>query len=212
MNIINERSNLLSSNTYAIIEGRRAILVDVCCSRILYPFLRQRWITVDHILLTHEHYDHISGANWWKERFPEASLLCSEACAQGIRNPRKNLSRYFEVFCQLQTWIPNQAPVVGEDFRTEADQTFRKEYHFSWMGHNFCLQEAPGHSPGSILVFLDDLYLFSGDTLFEKAPISTVLYKNGQRDYEQITGPFLETLPMGLTVYPGHFEPFVLKK
>ena len=55
-------SGLLSSNMYVISEAGHAIVID--------PFedtTPSEGLTVDCILLTHEHYDHISGVNIWKK-------------------------------------------------------------------------------------------------------------------------------------------------
>ena len=55
-------SGLLSSNMYVIIEGDHAIVID--------PFADttpSEGSIIDYILLTHEHYDHISGVNVWKK-------------------------------------------------------------------------------------------------------------------------------------------------
>lgn len=208
INILIESSHLLCSNTYAIEESRHAILIDVCESEQIYPHFLQKQILVDYILLTHEHYDHISGIHWWKKRFPSAILLCSGTCAEGIKNSKKNLSHYFDVFCEIQNWAPKQKNISHIDFIAEADESFQGQKIFSWMGHTLQLSESPGHSPGSTLIILDERYLFSGDTLLEKTPISTALYKSGKQDYEKITLPFLRSLSKELMIYPGHFRPF----
>ena len=83
---------------YVLEENNHLILIDPCIIDI-----RLENKTVDYIFLTHEHYDHISGVNYWKEKC-EAEVVCSNICAEKIESSRKNLSRYFDAFCELQTW------------------------------------------------------------------------------------------------------------
>ena len=82
-------SDLLVSNMYILESNGRYILIDPCVAEIDIDDN-----CVDYILLTHEHYDHISGVNHWKER-TNATVLCSKNCAKNISNPSKNLSKYF---------------------------------------------------------------------------------------------------------------------
>ena len=85
MEIRRYESGLLSSNMYVVVEGHRAIVID--------PFddvSPATGLTIDYILLTHEHYDHISGVNTWKKA-TGALVLCSKACAENIQNQRRAL-------------------------------------------------------------------------------------------------------------------------
>lgn len=92
MKIFHIISNLISSNMYVLEENNHLILIDPCIIDI-----RLENKTVDYIFLTHEHYDHISGVNYWKEKC-EAEVVCSNICAENIESSRKNLSRYFDAF------------------------------------------------------------------------------------------------------------------
>ena len=78
MKIFHIISNLISSNMYVLEENNHLILIDPCIIDI-----RLENKTVDYIFLTHEHYDHISGVNYWKEKC-EAEVVCSNICAENI--------------------------------------------------------------------------------------------------------------------------------
>ena len=54
-------------------------------------------LTVDFLLVTHEHYDHISGVNGFKERYG-VSLYANQKCDENMRKPTKNYSKYFEAY------------------------------------------------------------------------------------------------------------------
>lgn len=75
MNVINFENNLLKSNSFVILENNSAIAIDPYCMKCL------DLENVEYIFLTHEHYDHISGVNYFKECFPDVKVVCSKICA-----------------------------------------------------------------------------------------------------------------------------------
>ena len=207
MEIKRYESPLLSSNMYVIVEEGHAIVIDpfqdVNCAACL---------TIDKIILTHEHYDHISGVNDWK-RLTKAPVLCSETCADNIQSSRKNMARLFEVFCELQTWMTlDTIPKSDENYTCRADETFENEMDFEWCGHIFHLFELPGHSLGSIGILLDNQHFFSGDSLIKDQEIE-LRFPGGCKDkWKQIGAPRLALLPDEIWVHPGHFEDFIYVK
>lgn len=203
MEIHRYESDLLSSNMYLIVEGDAAIVVD--------PFRDTTpgaGLTVERILLTHEHYDHISGVNEWK-RVTGAPVLCSKACAVNIQNPIKNLASTFELFCELQTWVKlENKPTADAKFACQAEETFEKEKVLTWRGHSFILFEMPGHSQGSIGILLDNQFFFSGDSLIEGCEIALRLPGGSRKMWETVGAPTLSRIPKGCMIYPGHFQEF----
>ena len=200
-------SSLLSSNMYVIVENDHAVVID--------PFddiSPAEGLMVDHIILTHEHYDHISGVNTWKE-FTGTSVLCSRACAENIQNPKKNLANHFREFCELQTWMElKEIPSSNPDYSCFADKWFTDEMMFQWQGHKFHLFEIPGHSQGSIGIMLDDVEFFSGDSLMENSEIELRIPGGSKKKWLEIGSKRIEAIPDGTRIWPGHFESFILKK
>ena len=197
-------SDLLYSNTYLLVEGNAAIVIDPARDTSPAEGLR-----IDRILLTHEHYDHISGVNAWKTA-TGAPVFCSEACAEGMADPRKNLARIFPAFCELQTWVKLASPPDADlKYTAAADGTFADTAAFEWKGHSFSLFSLPGHSPGGAGILVDGDSFFSGDSLMENGPVELRLPGGSRGDWERVSLPRLSALPEGITVYPGHFEPFV---
>ena len=207
MQIRRYESPLLKSNMYIVTEGRHAIVLD--------PFQDispAEGLVIDKIILTHEHYDHISGVNLWKEK-TRASVLCSAACAENIKYPTKNLSRIFEVFCGLQTWVRLEtAPKYEPGYTCTADEIFTDKFSFGWAGHQWELFEIPGHSRGSIGIMLDESCFFSGDSLLEHDETETRLPGGSTRQWTELGRPRLERLPEGIRVCPGHFKEFTYSK
>ncbi len=200
-------SDLLLSNMYLIVEGDSALVIDP--SRDTGP---GDGLTIDRILLTHEHYDHISGVKAWKEK-TTAPVLCSRACAENIQSPKKNLARLFDAFCELQTWmVLEEKPDSDMEYACQADEWFQDRMRLDWKGHQIELFEMPGHSGGSIGILLDGAHFFSGDSLMEKHPIELRFPGGSRKQWKETGEPRLAALPEGIHVYPGHFGDFIYHK
>lgn len=200
-------SGLLSSNMYLIVEGNRGIVVDPCADT-----MPAQGLQVDYILLTHEHYDHISGVNVWKAR-TGARVLCSKACGENLQSPRKNLAALFRQFCELQTWIElEDIPESDPDFTCAAEETFENEMSLQWQGHTLSLFEIPGHSRGSIGILLDGKEFFSGDSLMEHSKIELRMPGGSRKLWSQIGSKRIEAIAEGTRVWPGHFGSFLLHR
>ncbi len=200
-------SDLLCSSMYLITEQGHAIVIDPCRNTAMLQDLQ-----IDKIILTHEHYDHISGVNAWKQ-LTNAPVLCSKNCGENIRSSRKNMARLFEVFCEIQTWMKlDRIPEGDETYTCEADETFEDEMEFNWQGHTFHLFEMPGHSSGSIGILLDNRHFFSGDSLIEGRDIELRFPGGSKELWEKLGAPRLARIPAGVHVYPGHFNEFIYRK
>lgn len=201
---------LLSSNMYLLTENSRGIIIDTYDG--FTSEIAGGCNAIDYILLTHEHYDHISGTNALRERY-RCPVVCSEACGQRIQNSTHNFSRYYEAYAAVQTGelMPDDLPAVDEYF-THADEVFLGQKTIAWQGHELVLTETPGHSPGSICILVDGKLLFSGDTLLRGDVAVTRFPGGSRRKYEHIALPYLRGLPGDTMVYPGHYEAFKLKE
>lgn len=205
MNIISHKSTLLDSNEYIITCCENSIIID--------PFIDSSWVmdlNVNYILLTHEHYDHISGVNYFKEKYPNAQVICSKKCSENLISPSKNLSLHFDAFCKIQTWIKNQEEVKPIVYTCNADIVFSQYFKMVWNKHVIEMFYTPGHSEGSSIYVIDGTFMFSGDILFKNYPTFISLYKNGKKDFNNITLPLINTFNKNMEVYPGHFESFYL--
>ena len=200
-------SDLLASNMYVIVEDQHAVVIDPC--RDTEP---AQDLTVDYMLLTHEHFDHISGVNMWKA-LTGAPVLCSSACAESIQSCKRNLANHFDDFCQLQTWIRlDELPPADPQYTCTADLTFEDRTELLWRGHTFVLFEAPGHSLGSVGIMLDGTDFFSGDSLMENSEIELRIPGGSRKKWREIGCARIEAIPEGTRIWPGHFESFILHR
>lgn len=198
--------DLIDSKMYIIIEKQKALIIDPCVSENAMKYLHDHKVNNVMIILTHEHWDHISGVNWLRENFSECIVWCSEMCDKNIKSSIKNGSKYLKAL-----FIDKPAEKVEEankikPFVCFSDVTFVGEKKLSWEGYDINLRETPGHSPGSICIFIDDKYLFTGDSLIKDTPVITRLLGGSKSEYNEFTLPFLKSLNKNVYIYPGHGE------
>lgn len=186
---------------YVISEGRHAVVIDP--SRNTAP--AKEW-TVDWILLTHEHYDHISGVNAWREA-AGSQVACSAACAQNIGDSRRNCARYFEAFMEMQSWIKNPGPAeIDRTYTCRGDLALDHDQELFWQGHRIRCVALPGHSPGSMGYLVDEKHFFSGDSVIPGSPPELRFPGGNKIAWRETAKPRLLELPWGITVWPGHFQ------
>ena len=202
MNIRKYDSDLLSSNMYVIEQDGHAVVIDP--SRDTAP---GKGLKIDLLIVTHEHYDHISGVNLWKESFG-APLLCSRPCAERIIDPKINQARYFSALYELSSY-QTERPDVDSRFSCEADFTFSGSTEFFWRGNSFRLSELPGHSPGSIGIYLNDVNFFSGDSFLKDIETELRFPGGSAEQWERLGKPQIKAIPSGTTIWPGHFDSFI---
>lgn len=197
------------SNMYAILGDGEALLIDVFASDELEALLAERGIRRLTVILTHGHWDHASGAAWARSCY-DCRLLAGAAEVELLRDPRKNLSRHFEVLLHMHSAAgTTDAPpdFRVEPFSLEPDGLLEDAEHFLWQGHRFEVRRTPGHTEGSVCVLADGECLFSGDSLVNGYPTLTRWPTGSQRRFEDVTVPFFDSLPDELTVLPGHGAP-----
>lgn len=197
---------------YAVIVGGRAIIIDPNNADAVVDFLREEQIYEILILLTHEHYDHISGVNWLKNFF-KCTVMCSYECGLAIVDPSKNMSRYFNELLKLMNDDKDQLGDTSQNASTNilpykcvCDNVFHDEINFDYFGLNIKLKETPGHSKGSASIMLDDKIIFTGDNLIYRNPVITRLPGGSKNDFYSQTIPFYESLNASTQVFPGHGE------
>lgn len=124
-------SGFISTNTYIFEKNGMTYVVDPGYG--ISKYLKDEKVNV---LLTHGHYDHISG-------LPELNVnevYISEEDSEMLHDPNKNFSFLF-----------------GKDFVFRGKVKNIDEY--------FSTIESPGHTIGSRIIIVDDV-IFTGDTVF----------------------------------------------
>ena len=203
---------IIDSKMYVMTEGNRALVIDPCIDEGAVAHLKEQGVDDILILLTHEHYDHMSGIDLFRNAFDSCMVLCSEACNTYMQRPTRNGSKYFKaLFIDKDSDRIEEAEQVRPVAYT-ADELFNEEKRFEWQGHDVFIRETPGHSPGSVCIILDEKLLFTGDTLLKNDPVVTRLPGGNKKTYNERALPFLLSLSGDYEVYPGHGESGLLSE
>ena len=214
--VIPYRFELLDSNMYLILSANEkdtAWIIDPHASECAKALLLQSNIKKIVIALTHEHYDHTSGINYFKEALP-STLICQAACAQKMKDPRNNRPMIVASMLLAGTQAPKSdlSLLKAKPFTCNADITFCEKWECSFGSSTVEFVSTPGHSKGSCCVLFDRKILFSGDTVLKDTPIITRFPGGKQEDFQTKSLPYLMSLSRNIQVYPGHGTPFMLEE
>jgi hydroxyacylglutathione hydrolase len=170
-------------------EGDRALVVDPGeeGDRIL-ALLEDLGVTVEAILLTHTHFDHV-GAVAPVARATGAPVYCPE-----LEVP---------VLADIMRYVP--WPGFGPYESYEADETVAGGERLTLAGLDLDVLFVPGHSPGHVAYSIaDEGVLIGGDVLFQGSIGRTDLPGGDHGTLLASIGMLLERLPDETLVLPGH--------
>ena len=191
------------------IENNKCFVVDpAACSltgdeNLILDYLKAHKLECEGIVLTHSHFDHITGITPLKKVFPDAKIALHEAelselNGSGVPGPMNNsVLHFFEA--------PELLQVVGD--QPAADTSLKEGMIiFGWK-----VLHTPGHTPGSICLYkanaADDGrgILISGDTLFDYGGYGrTDMYGGDEVEIRKSLARLQREVPAGTLVYPGH--------
>ena len=167
----------------------RALVVDPGdeAARILAA-IDELGVTVDAILVTHCHFDHIGAVA------PVAKATGAPVYVSEIERG---------VLADIMSYVPFAGFGPFESY--EADHTLRGGEGLELAGFEIDVLFTPGHSPGHLTFSIpDERAIFSGDVLF-RGSVGRVDLPGG--DWSTLLasiGTLVDTLPTETTVYPGH--------
>ena len=196
---------LTESNCYILEEDGACLVIDPGIPRVALEVIPEKGWEPEMVLLTHEHCDHMRGLKDLRLKWPQARVLATKRCNEGLQNSRVNMSRIMEVYLHCCGHPNQEYPVCVCD---PADEVIEDRAVVRWRGHTFRFEPLPGHTPGSSGIFLDEDVFFSGDYLLPDREVVLRLPGGNEEDYETITKPFLDALPKGIRICPGHGKPF----
>lgn len=168
-------------------ESGEALVVDPgCYNKRLEAMLKNEGITsLCYILLTHGHFDHISGVGDLQNSFGGKIVIHLED-APCLHNRDESLASKFH-FSQ------NEA---------KADIVLDGGEELPFGKYKIKVLHTPGHTKGSVCYIVDDI-MFSGDTLF-KDTVGRTDFPGGSYSEMMDSMKKLAALESDFTVYPGH--------
>ncbi len=196
---------VIRANMYVLIHGNSALVIDPSVRAEADKFLREAHIKSCTILLTHEHFDHISGVNHLRELFP-CQVVSSQMCAERMADPRKNGAAHFDaLFLNRNDRDQEEMAVeIDKHYSCEADMTYTGHMELRWEDLTLVMRETPGHSLGSQIIEIDHKWYFTGDSFIPGRAVITRLPGGSKKQYDTITRPYLEAIAPGSTIFPGH--------
>jgi glyoxylase-like metal-dependent hydrolase (beta-lactamase superfamily II) len=167
------------------------ILIDAGCSaadeNAIIQEINNKNINIKAILLTHGHYDHITGLAKIKNK-TGAAVYCHALEKELLENAELNLS--FRTVNKI-SFSP--------------DEVFNDNEEIIFGDVKMIIFHTPGHTPGGVCYYNSASgSLFSGDTLFANSIGRTDFPKSDHHKLINNINVKLLTLPDETVVYPGH--------
>ena len=196
-------NELMTSNCYIVVDEafKHCICIDPASEESLreIEYIEDNGLTLDYIILTHEHTDHTWGVNALLEIYPLAKVICSKPCKMALAREAK---AYFQFYYD----DPNYSYCVKRvDYTTED-----LNWHLEWVKHDIIFIATPGHSLGSVCIAIDDV-VFGGDTLMPFKPFIKKRNGGSFEQFQESIKKMINTFYENTIVYPGHGETGIMK-
>ena len=194
-------NELMTSNCYIVADeaSKHCICIDPASEKSLreIEYIESNGLTLDYIILTHEHTDHNWGVNSLREHFPDSKLVCSEPCNKYVKKTNR---AYFLFYYDDPDYRYEIAP---------ANILIHEDCSLDWNGLQIKFIMTPGHSYGSMCIDIDGM-LFTGDTIMPFKP-----YFNGrdsnEEDWKLSIHKINHFYSKDCQIYPGHGDYLSLK-
>jgi glyoxylase-like metal-dependent hydrolase (beta-lactamase superfamily II) len=152
----------------------------------LLEIIEKDKISLEGIISTHGHIDHIDGVNRIKEQQDAPFYIC-------------------DLDKELVDAISVQASMFGveDPGKISVDKQLPCQGELKISGMDITLLHTPGHSKGSVSLLIENT-LFSGDTLFSMSIGRTDLPGGNYSELIHSINEKIFTLPENTRVLPGH--------
>lgn len=191
MEIYNLFPGSFASNCYLLVSGNQAAVVDPSANaEVILQKAAEHGATLQYILLTHGHFDHICSLDSLREKANVPAYI-HVGDADMPSDAHKNA--FYTFFGQMRTYRAPEKTLVEGDVLTLGNETIR-------------VLHTPGHTEGSVCYLCGEKILITGDTLFERGFGRYNLY-GGDLSKLRRSLSRLAALDHSLTIYAGHGSP-----
>lgn len=150
-------------------------------------YIRKKGWKNEGILLTHGHFDHITGVSELVS-LVGGKVYAYEGEKELMGDPRQNGSM-----------------MMGYELALEPECLLRDRQKFSVAGMDFKVLHTPGHTKGSCCYYAEEeKILFSGDTIFMESVGRTDFPTGSARELIDSVRNKVLMLPSDVKIYPGH--------
>ncbi len=180
----------LQTNCYFVFreDSKKAVVFDPADRGVdVYNALKGKGISVEAIMLTHGHSDHILGAKALRD-VADVKIYALDKEKDICENSRDNLSE----------WLGRAYTVAADEYVTDGAELVFDEMCFKVIA-------TPGHTSGSCCYYVEEAgILVSGDTLFYESTGRTDFPTGSMSQIVRSIKDKLFVLPEETLVYPGH--------
>ena len=193
MKILNICEASWAANCYLLVSGAHALVIDPSASaKAISEALNSEGATLEGILLTHGHFDHIVSLDNLRDKIDVPAYIHTEDAVM-LTDGKKNA--FYELFGRERAY-------------RAADKLLNDGDVISLGDEKLTVFHTPGHTHGSVC-FISNGVVFTGDTLFADTYGRCDLW-NGDEAKMRESLHKLGMLDRALTIYPGHGQSYNL--
>ena len=187
---------VMGSNCYVLISSGQAVIIDPIPSKKITELCEAESASITAILLTHGHFDHMLGVDFFREHTPDAKIMIHADDAELMRDSNKNA--FYTIYGKSYDFgTPDKILIKGDEI--QLGKKVLQVIH------------TPGHTKGSVCYKVGNI-LFTGDTIMENGYGRCDLYSgndvamsNTIKQLYELSYREPETV-----IYPGHGKPALL--
>ena len=183
-------NRVFNSRTYILTrpDCDKAWLVDCGDTDRVLELIKRK--TVEGVLLTHAHSDHIYGLEALMKQFPKVRIYTNVAGVEALKSPRLNISRYHSEYPDISIEAPDNVRIVTEGDSLEI------------MGVPVWMFETPGHAPSCVTYIIEDK-AFTGDAYIPGVKVFTGFPHSNRKQAQESMERILQ-LTVNCIILPGH--------
>ena len=191
MKILKYSLGVFEANCYLVYDekSKKAVLADPAIyDEKIMDYITSKQLSLEYILLTRGHFDHILGANMFRKK-TGAKIAAHELEAEYLETPSKNMTTETKVY---------------------ADILFKDGDIITFGDISLKVVHTPGHTKGSCCFVCDnesEKIILSGDTLFKNSIGRWDLYGGNYGDLMKSLQKLKNiSADKNYNVYSGHGE------
>ncbi len=188
--------NIAQVNSYLLYKDTRGILFDPGFNgNQIINFCKEKEIVIEHVILTHGHFDHIKDMKIIANHFDYHTYI-EENDYRLLFEDENNYAKAFNSRFVLPSNI-----IVMKITNGDTLKLYNEDFKFI---------STPGHTKGSMCIKHRNL-LFSGDTLFYNSVGRTDLFSGNRKDMFSSIDLLKNKISNDTTIYPGHGQSAKMK-
>jgi glyoxylase-like metal-dependent hydrolase (beta-lactamase superfamily II) len=193
-------NTIFNSNTYLLYKEDETdiwIIDPGSNTNELIDWIDNNEKSLEGILITHTHFDHIMGLNQLVDKFPNTKVYGSTHAIEGFESPTINCSYYHET------------PFIFE--RKDYISVKEGDVIKIWETLSLNVLETPGHDIDCISFYVKG-NLFTGDALIPGLKVYTKFKKSNKADAFHSVNKLINQFDTNTMIWPGHEKNCLLKE